>query len=69
MLHVEKVMLPAGVELAGMPRAKQRACMVENLRYAGQLGAEAGVLFTTEVLNPMDNPGKLALRTPASRVN
>jgi hydroxypyruvate isomerase len=56
-IKAQKVMLPAGVELPGMPRAEQRACMVENLGYAGRLGAQAGVLFTTEVLNPIDNPG------------
>jgi hydroxypyruvate isomerase len=56
-LSAQKVMLPAGVELPGMPRAEQRACMVENLAYAGRLGVQAGVLFTAEVLNPIDNPG------------
>ncbi len=50
-------MLPSGVELPGITRGQQRECMLENLSYAAPLAAEAGVLFTIEVLNPVDNPG------------
>ena len=56
-LSVMKIMLPAGVELAGMERKAQRECMLENLRYAAPLAAQAGVLLTIEALNPFDNPG------------
>jgi hydroxypyruvate isomerase len=56
-LHASKIMLPAGVELEARSPASQWACMVENLRYAGPLAAEAGVLLTIEALNPFDNPG------------
>ena len=56
-LGVPKVMLPAGVEVPGMTRQAQRDCMLENLRHAAPLAAEAGVLLTIEVLNPIDNPG------------
>jgi hydroxypyruvate isomerase len=56
-LGVQKVMLPAGVELAGQSRAGQRACMLENLRLAGSRAERAGVTLTIEVLNPVDNPG------------
>lgn len=56
-LKVLKIMLPAGVELEGLSRQEQRLCMVENLRYAAPLAADAGVLLTIEALNPKDNPG------------
>jgi hydroxypyruvate isomerase len=56
-LSVLKIMLPAGVELAGMSRQEQRDCMIENLYYAAPLAADAGVLLTIEALNPVDNPG------------
>lgn len=56
-LKVQKIMLPAGVELDGFSRQEQRRCMVENLLYAAPLAADAGVLLTIEALNPKDNPG------------
>jgi len=56
-LGAPKVMLPAGVVLPGMTHEAQRACMIENLRYAAPLAAQAGVLLTIEALNPFDNPG------------
>ncbi len=56
-LGVLKVMLPAGVVLPHMPREAQRACMIENLLYAAPLAAQVNVLFTIEMLNPIDNPG------------
>ena len=56
-LKVLKIMLPVGVELEGLSRQEQRLCMVENLRYAAPLAADAGVLLTIEALNPKDNPG------------
>jgi len=56
-LRVLKIMLPSGVEVPGLPRQAQRACMLENLMWAAPLAAQAGVLFTIEVLNPVDNPG------------
>jgi hydroxypyruvate isomerase len=56
-LGVLKIMLPSGVEVNGMNRERMRACMVENLRKAAPLAAQAGVLLTIEALNPDDNPG------------
>ena len=56
-LNVQKVMLPAGVELASVTREAQRECMHENLEYAAPLAEEADMLFTIEMLNPIDNPG------------
>jgi hydroxypyruvate isomerase len=56
-LGAQKVMLPVGVELPGLPREAQRECMVENLRYAAPLAEQVGALFTIEMLNPVDNPG------------
>jgi len=56
-LSVMKIMLPAGVELADMPRQMQRDCMIDNLHYAAPIAADAGVLLTIEALNPVDNPG------------
>lgn len=56
-LGVLKIMLPSGVEVTGMDREKMRVCMIENLRWAAPLAAQAGVLLTIEALNPDDNPG------------
>jgi len=56
-LRVLKIMLPSGVEAPGLSRPAQRLCMLENLTWAASLAVQAGVLFTIEVLNPVDNPG------------
>ena len=56
-LSVQKVMLPAGVELPEIERPQQHDLMVENLLYAAPLAARSRVLLTIEVLNPLDNPG------------
>ena len=54
LLGVEKVMLPAGVELENVSHTQQRDCVLNNLRYAAE---QSDVLFTIEMLNPIDNPG------------
>lgn len=56
-LKVEKIMLPAGVTVSGMTRGAQRECMLHNLQAAAPQAAQAEVLLTIEVLNPVDNPG------------
>lgn len=56
-LKVKKVMLAAGIELPGMARDEQRICILENLLYAAPLAEQGNVIFTLEVLNPIDNPG------------
>lgn len=66
-LRAGKVMLPAGVELPGTDRDGQRECMLENLRLAAPLAAEAGVMLTLEVLNPKDNPGYFLTRLEEAR--
>jgi hydroxypyruvate isomerase len=58
-LEVEKIMLPAGVIVTGMAHDAQLECMLENLRAAAPRAAQAGVMLTIEVLNPVDNPGYL----------
>lgn len=55
-LNARKVMLCAGAVVPGMPRKVQYECIVENLRYAGPLAAETGVILTIEVLNSHDMP-------------
>ena len=57
LLEVQKVMLPAGVELEHLAHEQQRDCVIDNLRYAATLADHAHVLFTIEMLNPIDNPG------------
>ncbi len=56
-LDVKKVMLPAGVVLPDLSMEQQRDCMIENLQYAAPLAEQANVIFTIEMLNPIDNPG------------
>jgi hydroxypyruvate isomerase len=60
-------MLPAGVERIDLERQVQWACMLENLHQAAPLAAEAGVVFTLEVLNPTDNPGYFLTRLDEAR--
>lgn len=57
LLSVKKVMLPAGIELPQTSSEEQRECMLENLRYAAPMAEQADVIFTIEMLNPIDNPG------------
>lgn len=56
-LSARKIMLPVGVEIPGLGRPAQRACMLSRLTEAAPLAASAGVVLTIEVLNPSDNPG------------
>lgn len=56
-LKVRKVMLAAGIQLPEMARDDQRASILENLHYAATLAEQGNVIFTLEVLNPIDNPG------------
>lgn len=56
-LGVHKIMLPAGVALPDRSPQEQTACALENLRAAAARAADAGVMLTLEVLNPIDNPG------------
>jgi hydroxypyruvate isomerase len=56
-LDVKKVMLAAGIELPSISREAQKESILENLRYAAPLAEQAEVIFTLEVLNPIDNPG------------
>lgn len=56
-LEALKIMLPAGVRVAGIDEEAMRTCMIQNLEYAAPLAQDAGVLLTIEVLNPVDNPG------------
>jgi hydroxypyruvate isomerase len=65
LLAVKKVMLPAGVVLPDASPAAQRDCMLENLRYAAPLAEETGMIFTIEMLNPIDNPGYFLTSTAA----
>ncbi len=67
-MAVQKIMLPAGVELPELGRRAQRECMLERLHFAAGLAAEAGVLLTIEVLNPADNPGYF-LTSPAEAID
>ena len=57
LLGVQKVMLPAGVDLPDFAYDEQYTCMLENLRYAAPMAEQAEVVFTIEMLNPIDNPG------------
>lgn len=56
-LGAHKVMLLAGAVNQEMTAEAQRDCIIENLRYAGPLASDAGVMVTTEPLNPYDFPG------------
>lgn len=56
-LQALKLMLPVGLVRADLARGAQSECIVDNLRYAAPLAAEAGVMLTIETLNPWDAPG------------
>lgn len=56
-LRTQKIMILVGLELPDLGREAQHECIVENLRYAAPLAAEANVLLTIETLNSSDAPG------------
>lgn len=56
-LHVQKVMLPAGVERDDLAHEAQVECLLENLLFAAPIAEQAETTFTLEMLNPEDNPG------------
>jgi hydroxypyruvate isomerase len=55
----------AGLRLADVPEATQMATLIENLRFAADAAASAGVLQVVEPLNVFDAPGYF-LPTPDS---
>ena len=55
----------AGLKLADVPEETQFATLVDNLRYAADAAASAGVLQVVEPLNAFDAPGYM-LPTPES---
>ena len=55
----------AGLRLADVPEETQTATLIENLRYAADAAARAGVLQVVEPLNAFDAPG-YSLPTPES---
>ena len=55
----------AGLRLADVPEETQTATLIENLRYAADTAASAGVLQVVEPLNAFDAPGYF-LPTPES---
>ncbi|MBW3632608.1 MAG: hydroxypyruvate isomerase family protein [Chloroflexi bacterium] len=55
----------AGLRLSDVPEATQTATLVENLRFAADSAARAGVLQVVEPLNAFDAPGYF-LPTPES---
>ena len=55
----------AGLRLSDVPEATQTATLVENLRFAADAAARAGVLQVVEPLNAFDAPGYF-LPTPES---
>jgi hydroxypyruvate isomerase len=56
-LEAIKVMLPLGVTLEGVEREVQIEWVINNLRIAAPMAADAGVLLTIEAMNPYDCPG------------
>jgi hydroxypyruvate isomerase len=55
----------AGLRLGDVPEETQTATLIENLRYAADAAADAGVLQVVEPLNAFDAPGYF-LPTPES---
>ncbi len=62
-LDVRQINSLAGCILPDMPRAEQIAYLVENLKWAMPLLAEAKLPMMLEALNPIDNKGYLLTHT------
>lgn len=62
-LACPRVLCHAGVALPAVSLDVQRATMVDNLRYAAEQAAPAGVRILIEPLNPFDVPGYLLTTT------
>jgi len=58
-LEALKVMLPVGAVRSGVPRQTQLDCVIDSLRVAAPMAAQARVMLTIEALNPRDYPGYL----------
>jgi hydroxypyruvate isomerase len=52
MLHAQKMMLPIGASIPGIPPEVQTACIVENLGHAAREAEQADILLTIEPLSP-----------------
>jgi hydroxypyruvate isomerase len=55
-LGCKKIHALAGNVIAGISRESQLACLVENLTWAADQAAPAGIVMTLEALNPVDFP-------------
>jgi hydroxypyruvate isomerase len=64
-LGCERLNCLAGLRLRDVPEETQTATLIENLRFAADAAAHAGVLQVVEPLNAFDAPGYF-LPTPAS---
>ncbi|MCX7706473.1 MAG: TIM barrel protein, partial [Anaerolineae bacterium] len=58
-LNVRRLNCLVGKRDPNMPLADQRRAMIENLRYAAEALAAAGITLLIEMLNPFDVPGFL----------
>ena len=58
-LGCPRLLCHVGITLPDVPLEAQRASVVENLRYAAEQSARAGVRILVEPLNPVDVPGFL----------
>ena len=55
-LGCKKIHSLAGNAIEGISRESQLACLVENLTWAADQAAPAGIVMTLEALNPVDFP-------------
>jgi hydroxypyruvate isomerase len=67
-LGCPRLLCHVGIMLPDVPLEAQRASVAENLRYAAEQSARAGVRILVEPLNPIDVPGFL-LPTMAAAVH
>ena len=63
-IGVPQINCPAGVAPAGAPREDLERLLADNLRWAAERFAEAGIRLQLEAINPVDNPGVLVATVP-----
>jgi hydroxypyruvate isomerase len=66
-LGCPRLLCHVGITLPDVPLEAQRASVAENLRYAAEQSARAGVRILVEPLNPVDVPGFLLPTMAAAR--
>ncbi len=66
-LDCRQLNCPVGYRRNDCPQAEQHRCLVDNLRWAAEYTAQAGITLLVEPLNPVTHPGYALTTTAQAR--